>query len=222
MNKIEVLSLKCYLHSSCSCLNDSVFVCSQQPIPEKLQIRVNRISMAAYEALHYDKDQLKEACKSEDWFSTQGLSNNFCLLCVYGHIHFDHILGTALYYVPFIYFTTTGNLELPVNLTYLCMNCGKKTENPNRCKGFSRDRAWTWNLLPVTTALVQPWSSYCYWLLMCLSGNEYLHLKNDSSFVLFIANNILPLRIFVMYFIKFPHTFIALIFIFCIYLQLRH
>uniref|UniRef100_A0A3B5Q775 Diacylglycerol kinase n=1 Tax=Xiphophorus maculatus TaxID=8083 RepID=A0A3B5Q775_XIPMA len=32
----------------------------QQPVPEKLQIRVNRISMAAYEALHYDKDQLKE------------------------------------------------------------------------------------------------------------------------------------------------------------------
>lgn len=41
----------------------SVFVCSQQPVPEKLQIRVNRISMAAYEALHYDKDQLKEACE---------------------------------------------------------------------------------------------------------------------------------------------------------------
>uniref|UniRef100_A0A3Q1G3V9 Diacylglycerol kinase n=1 Tax=Acanthochromis polyacanthus TaxID=80966 RepID=A0A3Q1G3V9_9TELE len=35
----------------------------QQPVPEKLQIRVNRISMAAYEALHYDKDQLKEACE---------------------------------------------------------------------------------------------------------------------------------------------------------------
>ncbi|XP_044048151.1 diacylglycerol kinase zeta isoform X2 [Siniperca chuatsi] len=33
----------------------------QQPVPEKLQIRVNRISMAAYEALHYDKDQLREA-----------------------------------------------------------------------------------------------------------------------------------------------------------------
>lgn len=42
-----------------------MFVCSQQPVPEKLQIRVNRISMAAYEALHYDKDQLKEACKCE-------------------------------------------------------------------------------------------------------------------------------------------------------------
>lgn len=41
-----------------------VCVCSQQPVPEKLQIRVNRISMAAYEALHYDKDQLKEACES--------------------------------------------------------------------------------------------------------------------------------------------------------------
>lgn len=40
-----------------------VCVCSQQPVPEKLQIRVNRISMAAYEALHYDKDQLKEACE---------------------------------------------------------------------------------------------------------------------------------------------------------------
>lgn len=39
-------------------------VCSQQPVPEKLQIRVNRISMAAYEALHYEKDQLKEACES--------------------------------------------------------------------------------------------------------------------------------------------------------------
>ncbi|XP_068452618.1 diacylglycerol kinase zeta isoform X2 [Clinocottus analis] len=33
----------------------------QQPLPEKLQISVNRISMATYEALHYDKDQLKEA-----------------------------------------------------------------------------------------------------------------------------------------------------------------
>uniref|UniRef100_A0A8C4GJN4 Diacylglycerol kinase n=1 Tax=Dicentrarchus labrax TaxID=13489 RepID=A0A8C4GJN4_DICLA len=36
----------------------------QQPVPEKLQITVNRISMASYEALHYDKDQLKAACES--------------------------------------------------------------------------------------------------------------------------------------------------------------
>uniref|UniRef100_A0A6Q2XF29 Diacylglycerol kinase n=1 Tax=Esox lucius TaxID=8010 RepID=A0A6Q2XF29_ESOLU len=36
----------------------------QQPVPEKLQIRVSRISMHAYEALHYDKDKLKEACES--------------------------------------------------------------------------------------------------------------------------------------------------------------
>uniref|UniRef100_G3NYR4 Diacylglycerol kinase n=1 Tax=Gasterosteus aculeatus aculeatus TaxID=481459 RepID=G3NYR4_GASAC len=36
----------------------------QQLVPEKFQIRVNRISMAAYEALHYDKDQLKEASTS--------------------------------------------------------------------------------------------------------------------------------------------------------------
>ncbi|AWP09050.1 putative diacylglycerol kinase zeta-like [Scophthalmus maximus] len=33
----------------------------QQPVHQKLQIRVNRISMAAYEALHYDKEQLREA-----------------------------------------------------------------------------------------------------------------------------------------------------------------
>ncbi|XP_026094426.1 diacylglycerol kinase zeta-like isoform X2 [Carassius auratus] len=33
----------------------------QQPITEKVQIRVNRISMRDYEALHYDKEQLREA-----------------------------------------------------------------------------------------------------------------------------------------------------------------
>ncbi|CAB1313325.1 unnamed protein product [Coregonus sp. 'balchen'] len=33
----------------------------QQPVPEKLQIRVNRISMHTYEGLHYNKDKLKEA-----------------------------------------------------------------------------------------------------------------------------------------------------------------
>uniref|UniRef100_A0A672MA17 Diacylglycerol kinase n=1 Tax=Sinocyclocheilus grahami TaxID=75366 RepID=A0A672MA17_SINGR len=33
----------------------------QQPITEKVQIQVNRISMRDYEALHYDKEQLREA-----------------------------------------------------------------------------------------------------------------------------------------------------------------
>uniref|UniRef100_H3BH82 Diacylglycerol kinase n=1 Tax=Latimeria chalumnae TaxID=7897 RepID=H3BH82_LATCH len=33
----------------------------QQPVPERLKIRVNRISMHDYEALHYDKEKLKEA-----------------------------------------------------------------------------------------------------------------------------------------------------------------
>lgn len=36
---------------------------SQQPIPDRLRIRVSRISMADYEALHYDKDKLRQACK---------------------------------------------------------------------------------------------------------------------------------------------------------------
>uniref|UniRef100_A0A4W4FFP8 Diacylglycerol kinase n=1 Tax=Electrophorus electricus TaxID=8005 RepID=A0A4W4FFP8_ELEEL len=35
----------------------------QQPISEQLQIRVSCISMHDYETLHYDKDQLKEACE---------------------------------------------------------------------------------------------------------------------------------------------------------------
>uniref|UniRef100_A0A673LCJ2 Diacylglycerol kinase n=1 Tax=Sinocyclocheilus rhinocerous TaxID=307959 RepID=A0A673LCJ2_9TELE len=33
----------------------------QQPFPERLRIRVSRISMHDYEALHYDKEKLKEA-----------------------------------------------------------------------------------------------------------------------------------------------------------------
>ncbi|XP_058519085.1 diacylglycerol kinase zeta isoform X3 [Ochotona princeps] len=33
----------------------------QQPVPEQLQIQVSRVSMHDYEALHYDKEQLREA-----------------------------------------------------------------------------------------------------------------------------------------------------------------
>ncbi|XP_053576273.1 diacylglycerol kinase zeta isoform X2 [Bombina bombina] len=33
----------------------------QQPVPERLRLRVNRISMHDYEALHYDKEKLREA-----------------------------------------------------------------------------------------------------------------------------------------------------------------
>lgn len=36
---------------------------SQQPVPEQLRIQVSRVSMHDYDALHYDKEQLKEACK---------------------------------------------------------------------------------------------------------------------------------------------------------------
>ncbi|XP_031799430.1 diacylglycerol kinase zeta [Sarcophilus harrisii] len=34
---------------------------SQQPVPEQLRIQLRRVSMHDYEALHYDKEQLKEA-----------------------------------------------------------------------------------------------------------------------------------------------------------------
>lgn len=37
--------------------------CSQQPVPEQLRVQVSRVSMHDYEALHYDKEQLKEACE---------------------------------------------------------------------------------------------------------------------------------------------------------------
>lgn len=36
---------------------------SQQPVPEQLRIQVSRVSMHDYDALHYDKEQLKEACE---------------------------------------------------------------------------------------------------------------------------------------------------------------
>lgn len=36
---------------------------SQQQVPEQLRIQVSRVSMHDYEALHYDKEQLKEACE---------------------------------------------------------------------------------------------------------------------------------------------------------------
>ena len=36
---------------------------SQQPVPEQLRVQVSRVSMHDYEALHYDKEQLKEACE---------------------------------------------------------------------------------------------------------------------------------------------------------------
>ncbi|XP_068168643.1 diacylglycerol kinase zeta isoform X2 [Antennarius striatus] len=42
-------------------INTTVEIHSQQPVPEQLQVSLNRVSMAAYEALHYDKDRLKEA-----------------------------------------------------------------------------------------------------------------------------------------------------------------
>lgn len=46
---------------------------SQHPIPERLRIRVNRIGMGHYEALHFDKERLRQACKNTDkkhrhWF----------------------------------------------------------------------------------------------------------------------------------------------------------
>ena len=42
---------------------------SQQPVPEQLRIQVSRVSMHDYEALHYDKEQLKEAC---EWQQDEG------------------------------------------------------------------------------------------------------------------------------------------------------
>lgn len=39
--------------------------CSPQSIPDRLRIRVNKISLQDYEGFHYDKEKLREACKLE-------------------------------------------------------------------------------------------------------------------------------------------------------------
>lgn len=62
---LESLNLCCtsFLYD---CSNWNLFPSSsQQPFPERLRIRVSRISMHDYEALHYDKEKLKEACEYE-------------------------------------------------------------------------------------------------------------------------------------------------------------
>uniref|UniRef100_A0A8C2WYH4 Diacylglycerol kinase n=1 Tax=Cyclopterus lumpus TaxID=8103 RepID=A0A8C2WYH4_CYCLU len=71
---------------------------SQQPLPEKLQIRVNRVSMAAYEALHYDKDQLKEASTPLGIITVPGDSDlETCRLFIEGlHEDLDQEHGSAL------------------------------------------------------------------------------------------------------------------------------
>lgn len=39
--------------------------CSPQSVPDRLRIRVNKISLQDYEGFHYDKEKLREACKLE-------------------------------------------------------------------------------------------------------------------------------------------------------------
>lgn len=41
----------------------AIFPCSPHAIPDRLRIRVNRISLQDYEGLHYDKEKLREVCK---------------------------------------------------------------------------------------------------------------------------------------------------------------
>uniref|UniRef100_A0A671THY7 Diacylglycerol kinase n=1 Tax=Sparus aurata TaxID=8175 RepID=A0A671THY7_SPAAU len=70
----------------------------QQPVPEKLQIRVNRISMAAYESLHYDKDQLKEASMPLGVITVPGDSDlETCRLLIERlHDNLDQMKGECL------------------------------------------------------------------------------------------------------------------------------
>uniref|UniRef100_A0A8C7GZX8 Diacylglycerol kinase n=1 Tax=Oncorhynchus kisutch TaxID=8019 RepID=A0A8C7GZX8_ONCKI len=54
----------------------------QQPFPERLRIRVNRISMHDYEALHYDKEKLKEASELNWRQTVPGLLGNSTFLAI--------------------------------------------------------------------------------------------------------------------------------------------
>uniref|UniRef100_A0A8C4E4S3 Diacylglycerol kinase n=1 Tax=Dicentrarchus labrax TaxID=13489 RepID=A0A8C4E4S3_DICLA len=71
----------------------------QQPVPEKLQITVNRISMASYEALHYDKDQLKAASTPLGVITVPGDSDlETCRLLIERlHDHLDQVSLKCLY-----------------------------------------------------------------------------------------------------------------------------
>uniref|UniRef100_A0A8C7SP89 Diacylglycerol kinase n=1 Tax=Oncorhynchus mykiss TaxID=8022 RepID=A0A8C7SP89_ONCMY len=115
----------------------------QQPVPEKLQIRVSRISMHAYEALHYDKDKLKEAsiplgiitvpgdsdlenCRShieslqDTRLSSQKLSPKWCFLdCKYCYPNKESILLEHLNYVTEISQDDLYILDPELNLASL-------------------------------------------------------------------------------------------------------
>uniref|UniRef100_A0A8C8JN73 Diacylglycerol kinase n=1 Tax=Oncorhynchus tshawytscha TaxID=74940 RepID=A0A8C8JN73_ONCTS len=54
----------------------------QQPFPERLRIRVNRISMHDYENLHYDKEKLKEASELNWRQTVPGLLGNSTFLAI--------------------------------------------------------------------------------------------------------------------------------------------
>lgn len=47
------------------CLTTRFLFCSPQSVPDRLRIRVNKISLQDYEGFHYDKEKLREACKLE-------------------------------------------------------------------------------------------------------------------------------------------------------------
>lgn len=50
---------------SYTCLTTWFLFCSPQSVPDRLRIRVNKISLQDYEGFHYDKEKLREACKLE-------------------------------------------------------------------------------------------------------------------------------------------------------------
>lgn len=47
------------------CLTIWFLFYSPQSVPDRLRIRVNKISLQDYEGFHYDKEKLREACKLE-------------------------------------------------------------------------------------------------------------------------------------------------------------
>uniref|UniRef100_A0A673XGI9 Diacylglycerol kinase n=1 Tax=Salmo trutta TaxID=8032 RepID=A0A673XGI9_SALTR len=96
----------------------------QQPFPERLRIRVNRISMHDYEALHYDKEKLKEAsiplglivvpgdsdletCRShierlQELPALSGLIRTLCVcvcvcVCVHANVHIVYSINPLLF-----------------------------------------------------------------------------------------------------------------------------
>uniref|UniRef100_A0A3B5MJA8 Diacylglycerol kinase n=1 Tax=Xiphophorus couchianus TaxID=32473 RepID=A0A3B5MJA8_9TELE len=64
----------CLIRARARTCTGMFFPCSPHAVPDRLRLRVNRISLQEYDRLQYDKERLRDICKAEKYF--------FVFLCV--------------------------------------------------------------------------------------------------------------------------------------------